>query len=90
MMRHFRDWFHTIDPARKYSDDEAPLRSELFSSDQMKEYGKILAHTHKLSTGPAANPLLVRLAENEGVLAGIFTLLTAAVTAGRRIAPAGE
>jgi hypothetical protein len=43
-----------------------------------------------LSTGPAANPLLVRLAENEGVLAGIFTLLTAAVTAGRRIAPAGE
>jgi cyclic beta-1,2-glucan synthetase len=90
MMRHFRDWFHTSDPARKYSDDEAPLRSELFSCDQMKEYGKTLARTHKLSTDPAANPLLLRLAENEEVLAGIYTLLTGAVTAGRRIAPAGE
>jgi cyclic beta-1,2-glucan glucanotransferase len=90
MMRHFRNWVRTSDPARRYSRDEAPLRSELFSSDQMKEYGKILARTHKLSTEPAANPLLVRLAENEDVLAGIHMLLTAAVAAGRRIVPAGE
>src|SRR4029077_20182662 len=89
-MRHFIDWFHTSDPARKHSEDEAPLRSELFSCDQMKEHGKTLAGTHHLSTKQAANPLLVRLAENEEVLAGIYTLLTAAVTAGRRIAPAGE
>jgi cyclic beta-1,2-glucan synthetase len=45
---------------------------------------------HKLSTEPAANPLLTRLAENEDVLIRVYSLLTVAVTAGRRIAPAGE
>ena len=31
------------DPERKYADDEPPLRSELFSADQMEQHGKILA-----------------------------------------------
>jgi len=47
--------------------DEPPLRSELFSSDQMKQYGKNLrACTGGFGSRP--DRLLTRLAENEGVL----------------------
>jgi cyclic beta-1,2-glucan synthetase len=76
--------------AQEYAGDEPPLRSELFSSDQMKRHGKALADSHKLSLGRASDRLLTRLAENEGVLIGACNLLTAAVKANRRIAPAGE
>src|SRR5438132_14392653 len=90
MLRYFTDWFHISDAPRKHSGDEPPLRSELFSADQMKEHGKALADSHKLSSEPAANPLLTRLAQNERVLIRVHSLLTEAVSAGRRIAPAGE
>jgi len=85
----FKNWRQSH-PRRKYSGDEQPLRSDLFSADQMNEHGKALAASHELSIEPAGNPLLARLAENEDVLIGIYTLLTEAVAAGRRIAPAGE
>ena len=76
--------------AQKYAADEPPLRSELFSSDQMKQHGKALADSHKLSLGRASDQLLTRLAENERVLIGACDLLTTAVKTNRRIAPAGE
>src|SRR5579864_9059581 len=76
--------------AKKYSGDEPPLRSELFSADQMKLHGKILAASHQLSPGPARDQLLTRLADNEGILIGVRSLLTDAVQANRRITPAGE
>ena len=76
--------------AQKYAGDEPPLRSELFSSDQMEQHGKTLAGSHTLGLGRAPDRLLTRLAENEGVLIGVPNLLTAAVKANRRIAPAGE
>ncbi len=77
-------------PAHKYATSEPPLRSELFSTDQMKHHGKDLADSHKLSSGRPRDRLLTRLAENEGVLLGVRYLLTAAVKADRRITPAGE
>ena len=76
--------------AHTYTADEPPLRSELFSSDQLKRHGKVLADSHKLSAGRVSDRLLTRLAENEGVLIGARNLLTEAVTANRRIVPAGE
>jgi len=33
---------------KKFAGDEPPLRSELFSSEQMKQHGKTLAGSHKL------------------------------------------
>jgi len=78
------------DLAREFAGTEPPLRSELFSSDQMKQHGKALAESHTLSLGQAPDLLLARLAENERVLIGTCDLLTAAVQANRRIAPAGE
>ena len=89
-LHYFKDWLPTTDPARHYSGDELPLRSELFSTDQMKEHGKTLAGSHKLSTKPAANPLLTRLDENERVLVSVYGLLTEAAKADRGMAPAGE
>jgi len=56
----------------------------------MKRHGKALADSHKLSLGRASDRLLTRLAENEGVLIDACNLVTAAVRANRRIAPAGE
>jgi len=76
--------------AQEYVGDEPPLRSELFSSDQMRRHGKALADSHRLSSGRASDRLLTRLAENEGVLIGARNLLTEAVKAKRRIVPAGE
>jgi len=76
--------------AQKYAGDQPPLRSELFSSEQMKQHGRALAASHKVGLGRAPDQLLARLAENEEVLIGACNLLTAAVKANRRIAPAGE
>ncbi len=74
----------------EYASEEPPLRSELLSADQMEQHGKTLAGTHRLSPGRAPDQLLARLAENAGVLIEVCDLLTAAVKANRRIAPAGE
>jgi len=76
--------------AQQYAGDEPPLRSELFSSDQMEQHGKTLAGSHTLGLGRAPDQLLPRLAENEGVLIGVRNLLTEAIKADRRITPAGE
>ena len=73
-----------------FADDEYPLRSELLSSNQMRQHGKTLAGSHTLARGRAPDKLLARLAENEDVLIGAYNLLTAAVKEKRRIAPAGE
>jgi cyclic beta-1,2-glucan synthetase len=81
---------HGNSTARPYAADEPPLRAELFSSDQMEQHGKKLADSHRLDPGRAPDRLLTRLAENEGVLIGACNLLTEAVKANRRIAPAGE
>ena len=74
----------------KYAGGEPPLRSELFSADQMKLHGKTLAASHSLSAGRPRDRLLARLAENEDVLIGVRGLLTDAVQANRRITPAAE
>ncbi|MGB7971675.1 MAG: glucoamylase family protein [Candidatus Deferrimicrobiaceae bacterium] len=76
--------------AKKFAGDDPPLRSELFSREQMKQHGKILASLHKLGPIGVPDRLLTRLAENESVLVGACNLLTAAVKTNRRIAPAGE
>jgi cyclic beta-1,2-glucan synthetase len=79
---------------RLQSAAESPLRAELFSADQMERHGKALAGRHRprpgRRAGRRADPLLVRLAQNEGVLVATGELLKATITRGQRIAPAGE
>ena len=56
----------------------------------MEVHGKALAASHRLAAGRAPDRLLARLADNEKVLSGVCEVLTVAVTAKRRITPAGE
>ena len=72
------------------SAEEAPLRSELFSREQMKQHGKVLAASHVVALEPASDQLLPRLADNQEVLNKTCRLLTTAIAEARRIAPAGE
>ena len=79
------------DLSKKYSDGEPPLRSELFSIEQMEQYGKVLAGLHL--PGPKVEPdqhLLSRLDENEAILLEVHDLISEAVKANRQITPAGE
>jgi cyclic beta-1,2-glucan synthetase len=77
-------------PAQKKICHEPPLRSELFSSDQMEQHGKTLAGSHRLGLESAPDQLLKRLAENENILIEARRLITEAVKTDRRITPAGE
>ena len=70
--------------------EEPPLRSELFSADQMERYGRTLAAAHRLSPRRTQGQLLERLAANEDVLIDVCGKLTEAVSANQRISPAGE
>ncbi len=79
------------DLSKKYAGGEPPLRSELFSSEQMEQYGRVLAGQHLL--GPKVEPdqhLLSRLTENEAVLLEVHDLISEAIKASRQITPAGE
>ena len=78
------------DLAQKCAVCEPPLRSELFSSDQMEQHGKNLADLHTVGPGRAPYRLLTRLADNEDILTGTRILLMEAVSTDRRITPAGE
>ncbi len=87
-----RVWAHLrgSDLAQKCAGDELPLRSELFSADQMEQHGKILAGMHQLKHGRHRDHLLARLAENESLLLEVHNLQTETVKTDRRITPAGE
>nr|WP_321464299.1 glucoamylase family protein [uncultured Desulfobulbus sp.] len=90
LIRSLRAHLGKKSPQTSYATDEPPLRSGLFSAEQMEHHGKALAMSHTLQHGRPQDRLLKRLAENEGVLLGVRVLLTEAVKANRRIAPAGE
>ncbi len=76
--------------ASEASLEEPPLRSELFSTDQMAQHGPHLASSHALARGRAPDQLLKRLADNEEILRRVFDQLTEAVMADRSVTPAGE
>ncbi|WP_320129383.1 GH36-type glycosyl hydrolase domain-containing protein [uncultured Sphaerochaeta sp.] len=76
---------------RQRYETEDPLHSELFSPEQMQNYGKILAQEHIVSNSWLhKDRLLKRLEENEAVLEDVRNLLTETVTKDRRIVPAGD
>ena len=74
----------------RYAAEEPPLRSELYSADEMERHGRRLGHEHRLAPGRGPDRLLARLADNERVLGEVCSLLAVAVTANRHIPPAAE
>lgn len=69
-----RAFFQTDNSKLSYLNEE-PLRAELLSAEQMERFGKSLAGTHKLSSKPAQDHLLKRLADNEIILHKVRRLL---------------
>jgi cellobiose phosphorylase len=79
------------DMTHKYDAADLPLRSHLYSAEQMRQHGTILAASHILSSGRATDhQLLSRLAENETILLEVRLMLADAIKVNRRITPAGE
>ena len=89
LISNMRAFFQTNNSKLSYLDEE-PLRAGLFSSDQMERFGKTLAMNHKLSTKPAKEHLLRRLADNEDILHEVRKLLTDSIKKKYQITPAGE
>jgi len=74
---------------KKLTEDKL-LRSELFSSRQMRQHGRAIAGTHKLGIGRTSNQLLKRLTDNEDVLFQVRNILTNAIKDNLSITPAEE
>jgi cyclic beta-1,2-glucan synthetase len=74
----------------KYDNEKAPIRSELFSLEQLESYARTIAASHQLTMDKPSVQLLKRLAENEEILLEVHNLLTASAKENKRITPAGE
>ncbi len=75
---------------RKNVSDKPPLRSELFSTEQMEQHAQQIAQNHTLSDQDGPELLLKRLAENEDILFRVTTLLHDSVRDKKVITPASE
>ncbi|MCY7410601.1 MAG: glycosyltransferase family 2 protein, partial [Chitinophagales bacterium] len=89
LISNMREFFqiNTADTAYR---NEEPLRAEIFSSIEMEHAGRALAGRHKLSTKPAKDYLLKRLADNEIILQEVRKLLTDSIKKKYQITPAAE
>src|SRR6478736_4543608 len=85
-----RQYFQKDNITRQEVNEKPPLRSELFSAEQMEVHAKHLAASHQLGFEPAPELLLKNLDENEEVLLRVTHLLQDAVKEKSRITPAGE
>ena len=54
--RHVRTSLRGHDLTQRYAGEEFPLRSELFSADQMEQHGKTLAGLHTVESGGRPGP----------------------------------
>jgi len=90
ILSHLRVLFPGENLIRKYANEKPPIRSELFSAEQMELYARTLAKGHELVTGRKTEQLLKRLADNEELLLEVHNLLTESVKSTSRISPAGE
>jgi len=70
--------------------DEAPLRAQLFTAEEMEQHGRHLAAGHELTSWHSRDRLLRRLGDNERVLTETCALLAQSADEQRRITPAGE
>lgn len=82
--------FFQISDAKLITSNEEPLREEIFSSDQMERFGKTLTARHTLSTKPAKDHLLKRLADNDDTLQKVRKFLKDSIKKNYSVTPAGE
>ena len=89
-----RTWFRARNrlpiAGTSMSVDEAPLRAQLFTAEEMEQHGRHLAAGHELTRWHSRDRLLRRLGDNERVLAETCALLAQSADQQRRVTPAGE
>ncbi len=86
----FLNHFHKENFVRNEVAEKPPLRSELFSTEQMEQHAHHLASSHQLSESAGPELLLKSLAENEKILFEVAGLLHDAIREKKAITPAGE
>src|SRR6185436_4659273 len=74
---------------RAITPEEQPLRSELFSTEQLQRHASELAEHHRAAPGLGKDRLLPRLSDNERLLRD-FNKATIVVEGQRRTTPAAE
>ena len=72
------------------TEQEQPLRAELYSIEQLERHAKVVAMAHTLAAGRGDDRLLPRLDDNECILIATYDLVAAAADDNRRIEPAAE
>ncbi|MGC4101978.1 GH36-type glycosyl hydrolase domain-containing protein [Ferruginibacter sp.] len=82
--------FFGEDSSTRYLNERPPLRSELYTEEQLKQHAKTISKRHGLISGSPSELLLKRLSENEKILVEVHAVLTAAVNRNERIVPAAE
>jgi cyclic beta-1,2-glucan synthetase len=85
-----RQYFQTNGISSNDDHDKSPLRSEIFSIEQMTQHAHIVAEAHSINFDDQRELLLKRLAENEDILNHVTGLLQDAIRQKSPIAPAGE
>lgn len=77
--------------ARSPSDDEDPIRGELFSIERLEQHAESLAAAQRVTLRPArGRPLVKRLRENGRVLLSAYRAIGAAIRDEQAITPAAE
>src|SRR6185503_8754001 len=72
------------------STEKLPLRSELFTEEQLEQHAMSLAKKHTLLSEHPSEHLLKRLSENESILLEVHAILTDTVKSNIPVVPAGE
>src|SRR5688572_15736668 len=85
-----RQYFQSDTIDRKDALEKSPLRSDIFSLEQMEQHALRVANEHKINFEDSSEQLLKRLAENEEVLLHVTGLLQDVVRQKTPITPAGE
>lgn len=70
--------------------EKPPLRSELFTLEQLEHHAQYLANTHRISHKQAPEQLLKRLSDNEDILFNTIKLLQQNIKEKKSISPAAE
>lgn len=85
-----RPYFQKDNFTRKDVTENPPLRSELFSAEQMEQHAQYLATVHTINHEQTTEQLLKRLSDNEEILSRVNDLLQKTVKEKKTISPAGE
>ncbi|HVS96017.1 MAG TPA: glucoamylase family protein [Puia sp.] len=89
ILSRWRTFFSRNNAFRNYGDEE-PLRSELYSLDQLVRHGTVLAAAHELLPRKCSDQLLKRLDDNEHILKEVRNMLVESLGSEKTVTPAAE